>query len=178
MSKVIKELLLGPEKSEELTWYVLTDKWILAQKLRIPKIQDTICKTHETQAERRFKDLEWYKDDLYTAHSNTPSELTTGCQGPWWVPFLLSQPSHWPGYTATILTSFAHIVNRMNMPYLLGWELNTFIPLLPLLYLLGFLNTLLGFFSFCPNYTNYPGSLSEYSYCWLGSQSCSQNRIF
>jgi hypothetical protein len=24
-------------------------QWILAQKLRIPKIQDTICKTHETQ---------------------------------------------------------------------------------------------------------------------------------
>ena len=26
----------------ELTQYVLTDKWILAQKLRIPKIKDTI----------------------------------------------------------------------------------------------------------------------------------------
>jgi hypothetical protein len=26
---------------------------ILAQKLRIPKILDTICKTHETQEERR-----------------------------------------------------------------------------------------------------------------------------
>jgi hypothetical protein len=25
---------------------------ILAQKLRIPKIQDTICKTHETQEEK------------------------------------------------------------------------------------------------------------------------------
>jgi hypothetical protein len=24
--------------TKELTWYVLTDKWILAQKLRIPKI--------------------------------------------------------------------------------------------------------------------------------------------
>ncbi|MEM5709708.1 hypothetical protein, partial [Elizabethkingia meningoseptica] len=33
--------------------YVLTDKWIIAQKLRIPKIQDTICKTHETQEEQR-----------------------------------------------------------------------------------------------------------------------------
>jgi hypothetical protein len=33
----------------------LTDKWILAQKLRIPKIKDTICKTHETQEERRPK---------------------------------------------------------------------------------------------------------------------------
>ena len=29
--------------------YALIDKWILAQKLRIPKIQDTICKTYETQ---------------------------------------------------------------------------------------------------------------------------------
>jgi hypothetical protein len=38
-----------------LTWYVLTDKWILAQKLRIPKTQDTFCKTHETQEERRPK---------------------------------------------------------------------------------------------------------------------------
>jgi hypothetical protein len=27
--------------TKELTLYVLTDKWILAQKLRIPKIQDT-----------------------------------------------------------------------------------------------------------------------------------------
>jgi hypothetical protein len=35
---------------KELTLYVLT-KWILTQKLRIPKIQDTIYKTHETQEE-------------------------------------------------------------------------------------------------------------------------------
>jgi hypothetical protein len=28
---------------------------VIAQKLRIPKIQDTICKTHETQEERRPK---------------------------------------------------------------------------------------------------------------------------
>jgi hypothetical protein len=34
---------------------IKTDKWILAQKLRIPKKQDTICKTHETQEERRPK---------------------------------------------------------------------------------------------------------------------------
>jgi hypothetical protein len=34
---------------------VLTEKWILAQKLRIPKIQDTIGKTHETQEEQRPK---------------------------------------------------------------------------------------------------------------------------
>jgi hypothetical protein len=25
--------------TKEVTWYALTDKWILAQKLRIPKIQ-------------------------------------------------------------------------------------------------------------------------------------------
>jgi hypothetical protein len=31
------------------------NKWILAQKLRIPKIQDTIGKAHETQEERRPK---------------------------------------------------------------------------------------------------------------------------
>jgi hypothetical protein len=37
--------------TKELKWYVLTDKWILAQKLRISKI-DTICKTHETQEGR------------------------------------------------------------------------------------------------------------------------------
>ena len=37
--------------TKELTQYVLTDKWILAQKLRILKIQDTICKTQETQEE-------------------------------------------------------------------------------------------------------------------------------
>ena len=41
--------------TKELTQYVLTDKWILAQKLRIHKIQDTICKTHETQEEQRPK---------------------------------------------------------------------------------------------------------------------------
>jgi hypothetical protein len=35
--------------------YVPTDKWILAQKLRIAKIQDTIGKTHETQEEQRPK---------------------------------------------------------------------------------------------------------------------------
>jgi hypothetical protein len=35
--------------------HVLTDKWILAQKLRILKIQDTICKTHDTQEEQRQK---------------------------------------------------------------------------------------------------------------------------
>ena len=43
----------GNPITKELTWYVLTDKWILAQKFRIPKIQDTICKTHETQEEQR-----------------------------------------------------------------------------------------------------------------------------
>jgi hypothetical protein len=31
------------------------DLVLLAQKLRIPEIQDTICKTHETQEERRPK---------------------------------------------------------------------------------------------------------------------------
>jgi hypothetical protein len=36
-------------------YIILTDKWILAQKHRIPKIKDTICKTHETQEERRPK---------------------------------------------------------------------------------------------------------------------------
>ena len=30
---------LGNPITNELTWYALTDKWILAQKLRIPKIQ-------------------------------------------------------------------------------------------------------------------------------------------
>ena len=45
----------GNPITKELTCYVLTDKWILAQKLRIPKIQDTICKTHETQEEGRPK---------------------------------------------------------------------------------------------------------------------------
>ena len=29
----------GKPITKELTWYVLTDKWILSQKLRIPKIQ-------------------------------------------------------------------------------------------------------------------------------------------
>ena len=45
---------LGRKKSQ-LKSVLLTDKWILAQKLRIPKIQDTICKSHETQEERRPK---------------------------------------------------------------------------------------------------------------------------
>ena len=31
----------GNPITKELTWYVLTDKIIVAQKLRIPKIQDT-----------------------------------------------------------------------------------------------------------------------------------------
>jgi hypothetical protein len=29
---------VGNPDTKELTWYVLTDKWILAQKLRIPTI--------------------------------------------------------------------------------------------------------------------------------------------
>ena len=29
----------GNSITKELTWYALTDKWILAQKLRIPKVQ-------------------------------------------------------------------------------------------------------------------------------------------
>jgi hypothetical protein len=32
---------LGNPITKEHTWYTLTDKWILAQKLRIPKIQFT-----------------------------------------------------------------------------------------------------------------------------------------
>ena len=45
----------GNPITKEVTWYVLNDKWILAQKLRMPKVQGTICKTHETQEERRPK---------------------------------------------------------------------------------------------------------------------------
>jgi hypothetical protein len=41
--------------TKQLTRYVFTYKWILAQKFRIPKIQDTICKTHETQEEQTPK---------------------------------------------------------------------------------------------------------------------------
>jgi hypothetical protein len=29
----------GNPTTKELSWYALTDKWVLAQKLRIPKIQ-------------------------------------------------------------------------------------------------------------------------------------------
>jgi hypothetical protein len=32
-------ILWGNPITKNLTWYALTDKWILAQKLRIPKIQ-------------------------------------------------------------------------------------------------------------------------------------------
>ena len=40
------------------SWYVLTDKWILAQKLRIPKIQ--------------FSDhMKLKKDDPYKGEQNT-----------------------------------------------------------------------------------------------------------
>ena len=41
----------GNPITKELTLYVHTDKWILSQKLKIPMIQDTIFKTHETQEE-------------------------------------------------------------------------------------------------------------------------------
>jgi hypothetical protein len=41
----------GNPITKKFTWYVLTDKCILAQKLRMPKIQDTIYKTHKTQEE-------------------------------------------------------------------------------------------------------------------------------
>ena len=46
---------LGNPITKELAQYGLIDKWILAQKLRIPKIQNTICKTQETQEEQRPK---------------------------------------------------------------------------------------------------------------------------
>ena len=45
----------GNPITKELSQYVLSDKWILVQKLRISKIQDAICKIHETQEERRPK---------------------------------------------------------------------------------------------------------------------------
>ena len=47
----------GNPITKELTWYVLIDKWIFAQKLRIPKIQDTIWKTHETQEDQSVDTL-------------------------------------------------------------------------------------------------------------------------
>ena len=36
---------------KEVTWYALTDKWILAQELK--NTQDTICKTQENQEKGR-----------------------------------------------------------------------------------------------------------------------------
>jgi hypothetical protein len=42
----------GNTITKEHTWYALTDKWILAQKLR-KLLQDTICKTQENQEEER-----------------------------------------------------------------------------------------------------------------------------
>ena len=49
------EGIILSDVTKELPQYVLTDKLILAQKLRIPKIQDTVCKTHETPEEQRPK---------------------------------------------------------------------------------------------------------------------------
>ena len=40
----------GNPITKELTWYALTDKWILAQKLRIPKIQFAKLKKNEDQS--------------------------------------------------------------------------------------------------------------------------------
>ena len=40
----LENIILSPHTcifTKEYTWYALTDKWILAQKLRIPKIQFT-----------------------------------------------------------------------------------------------------------------------------------------
>jgi hypothetical protein len=45
----------GNPITKELSQYVLTGTWVVVQKLRIPKIQDTICKTHETKEEQRLK---------------------------------------------------------------------------------------------------------------------------
>jgi hypothetical protein len=44
---ILSEAIQSQKNSHDM--YVLIDKWILAQKLKIPKIQDPICKTHETQ---------------------------------------------------------------------------------------------------------------------------------
>ena len=46
---ILSEVTQSQKNSHDM---VLTDKWILAQKLRIHKIQDKICKTHETQEEQ------------------------------------------------------------------------------------------------------------------------------
>jgi hypothetical protein len=43
----------GNSTTKEHTWYVLTDKWILAQKLRTPKI----CKPHETHEDQSVDNL-------------------------------------------------------------------------------------------------------------------------
>jgi hypothetical protein len=34
----LQDIILSEDITKEVTWYALTDKWILAQKLRIPKI--------------------------------------------------------------------------------------------------------------------------------------------
>jgi hypothetical protein len=41
---------LGNPITKEHPWYVLTDKWILAQKLQIPKIH-MIHRPHDAQVE-------------------------------------------------------------------------------------------------------------------------------
>jgi hypothetical protein len=48
----------GNPITKELTWYVLTDKWILAQKLRIAKIQlvkHIKCKKNEDKSVEHIK---------------------------------------------------------------------------------------------------------------------------
>ena len=44
----------GNPITKEVTWYVLTDKWILAQKLRIPKIQSPKHKKIQKKEDQRL----------------------------------------------------------------------------------------------------------------------------
>ena len=95
----------GNPITKELSQHVLTDKWILAQKLRILKIQDTICKTHDTQEEQRQKCGHLL---LLRIGNKTPmeggTETTFGAETKWWTIQRLSQPGIHPIISFQMLT--------------------------------------------------------------------------
>jgi hypothetical protein len=61
----------GNPITKELTWYALTDKWILAQKLRLPKIQFAKHKKNKKEDQRMDTSF------LFTIGNKIPMEGVT-----------------------------------------------------------------------------------------------------
>ena len=95
---------VGNPTTKEHTWYVLTDKWILAQKLRITKIPFTDqmkLKKKEDQSMgilvllRREKKYPW--EEIQTVEKRLMERPSREC--PTWgsIPYTFTKPRHYCG---------------------------------------------------------------------------------